>query len=161
MKTNSAPYSDQPPGATPDNTRVGNFFQDDGVANDYDGGYAVTGSMGRSNSQNYLTNVGAYSLSPSFYGTFDQGGNVWEWDETAVSISSRGIRGGSWSNGANAMQAAGYTSFDLGNGPASETDSFGFRIATIVPEPSTLLLTFTAFAALPTRLRKSVPHNRV
>jgi len=59
MKTNSAPYSDQPPGTTPDNTRVGNFYQDDGVANGYDDGYAVTGSTSHSG-QSYLSDVGAY-----------------------------------------------------------------------------------------------------
>jgi formylglycine-generating enzyme required for sulfatase activity len=43
MRTNSTPYSDQPPGSAPNNSRVGNFFQNDGVANGYDDGYAVTG----------------------------------------------------------------------------------------------------------------------
>ena len=33
MQTNSVPYSDQPAGATPDNTRVGNFYADDSLAN--------------------------------------------------------------------------------------------------------------------------------
>ena len=36
MQTNSVPYSAQPAGATPDNTRVGNFYADDGLANGYD-----------------------------------------------------------------------------------------------------------------------------
>src|SRR5262249_31863530 len=76
MKPNSRPYSDQPPGATPDNTHVGNFINDDGVANGYDDGYAVIGSTYNDGYQNLLTDVGAYNSSPSFYGTFDQGGNV-------------------------------------------------------------------------------------
>jgi formylglycine-generating enzyme len=33
-----------------------------------------------------LTPVGSYPGSPSPYGTFDQGGNVWEWNETMSSI---------------------------------------------------------------------------
>ena len=74
MRTNAVPFSDQPPGATPDNTRVGNFYQDDSVANGYDDGYAVSGSTTLSSTQDYLTNVGAYASSASFYGTFDQGG---------------------------------------------------------------------------------------
>jgi formylglycine-generating enzyme required for sulfatase activity len=41
-----------------------------------------------------LTNVGAYTLSDSPYGTYDQGGNVWEWNEQNVSGSYRGFRGG-------------------------------------------------------------------
>ncbi|MBI2825524.1 MAG: SUMF1/EgtB/PvdO family nonheme iron enzyme [Planctomycetia bacterium] len=82
MSTDSEPYSDQPPGATPDNTRVGNFLKEDGLANGYDDGLAVTGTTNFDPSQNYLTDVGAYSLAPGPYGTFDQGGNVAEWNET-------------------------------------------------------------------------------
>ena len=40
-----------------------------------------------------LTDVGAYTGSPSAYGTFDQGGNAWEWTE-AISGTRRGFRGG-------------------------------------------------------------------
>src|SRR3954465_14137793 len=76
MKTNNTPYSDQPPGATPDNTRVANFYQDDVAANGYNDGYATSGSTTYSISQDYLTDVGAYASSPSYYGTYDQGGNV-------------------------------------------------------------------------------------
>ncbi len=106
MKTNSLAYSDQPPGATPDNTRVGNFYRDDGLANGYDDGFAVTGSTSYSSSQNYLTDVGAYTWSPSFYGTFDQGGNVWEWNEAVISGSGRGLRGGSWNFDADYLPAS-------------------------------------------------------
>jgi hypothetical protein len=73
MRTNSVPYSDQPTGVTPNNTQVGNFNKDDGVFNGYDDGYAVTGSTSFSIFLNYMTDVGAYSTSPSYYGTFDQG----------------------------------------------------------------------------------------
>jgi formylglycine-generating enzyme required for sulfatase activity len=136
MKTNSRPYSDEPPGATPDNTRVGNFDSNDGIDNGYNDGLAVTGST-YSNSQNYLTDVGAYTSSPSYYGTFDQGGNVWEWTETALPIMSadRVIRGGGWSTFAEVMSA-----FPRGGGePLFESVSTGFRV-TSIPEPSTLLL---------------------
>jgi sulfatase modifying factor 1 len=81
MKTNSRPYSDQPPGSSPDNSRVGNFKFDDFLSDGYDDGYADTGSGNLDSSQNYLTDVGAYSSSPSYYGTFDQGGNAFEWNE--------------------------------------------------------------------------------
>jgi formylglycine-generating enzyme len=97
MRTNSIPYSDEPPGQTPDNTRVANFYRDDGVANGYDDGRAVNSSPDWLPDQNYLTDVGAYSSSPSFYGTFDQGGNVEEWSDTVSRVRSRITRGGWWS----------------------------------------------------------------
>ena len=34
---------------------------------------------------NGLTLVGAFADSPGPYGTFDQGGDVWQWTETAIS----------------------------------------------------------------------------
>ena len=51
-----------------------------------------------------VTDVGAYTGSASPYGTFDQGGNVFEWNEQ-MSGSNRGVRGGSWSNSAGARPA--------------------------------------------------------
>ena len=151
MRTNSIPYSDQPPGGTPDNTRVANFYQDDGLANGYDDGWAVPGSTVFSSSQNYLTDVGAYAASPSYYGTFDQGGNLYEWNEAVIG-GSRGARGGSWADFAH-------------NSPASyrvESEAFlqsgsviGFRVAAVpaVPEPSSLLLILMASTGLLVRKR--------
>ncbi len=156
MRTNSVPYSDQPPGATPDNTRVVNTYQDDGVANGYDDGWAVTGSTSLISSQNYLTDVGAYSSSPSFYGTFDQGGNVAEWNDAILNFMDRGVRGGSWLPPSNYPRS---TSRNF-QGPTSGNIFTGFRVASAVPEPSTLLLAIAAFAVIPSRRRKSVPHNR-
>lgn len=143
MKTNSTPYSDQAPGATPNNTRVGNFNQDDGLANGYDDGYAMTGSTSYHSEQNYLTDVGAYTSSPSYYGTFDQGGNVWEWNETKVTVSLRGARGGSWNSGSSGLRASGRHDYldELTAGTATENGELGFRLASaVVPEPSSALL---------------------
>ena len=44
------------------------------------------------------TPVGEFENSQSPYGTFDQGGNVWEWNEAIVRASFRGIRGGSFAD---------------------------------------------------------------
>jgi formylglycine-generating enzyme required for sulfatase activity len=44
----------------------------------------------------YRTEVGAHENSASPYGTFDQGGNVQEFNETVPEPDIRGIRGGSW-----------------------------------------------------------------
>jgi formylglycine-generating enzyme required for sulfatase activity len=51
-----------------------------------------------------LTDVGAYGLSKSPYGTYDQAGNVWEYIEAIIEAFAntptpslfRGLRGGSW-----------------------------------------------------------------
>jgi len=43
--TNSVPFSDQPPGSdAPTQSNTANFFKNDNIANNYDDGYAVTGS---------------------------------------------------------------------------------------------------------------------
>jgi hypothetical protein len=70
-----------------------NFYQDDGLANGFDDGYAVTGSTTNVATQNYLTDVGAYASSPSYYGTFDQGGNVARMDRNA---SQRDLQDCTW-----------------------------------------------------------------
>jgi len=46
---------------------------------------------------NYLTDVGAFTNCASFYGTFDQTGNVTEWNDLDGTAGSFvGLRGGSW-----------------------------------------------------------------
>lgn len=84
-----------------------------------------------------MTDAGAYTLSASPYGTYDQGGNVWELNETVFNPSSRGIRGGSWGNSASRLHASFWdtTSVD------SRGNIIGFRVATIaVSEPATTCL---------------------
>jgi sulfatase modifying factor 1 len=87
--------------------------------------YAVTQSSSYSSSQNYLTDVGAFSSSASAYGTFDQSGNVWEWNDLAGDTgSSRGQRGGCWDYSAFGLSS----SFRPTDDPSSEDDSVGFRL---------------------------------
>ena len=126
------------------------------MANGYNDGFAVTGSPDQTRSQNYLTDVGAYTTSPSFYGTFDQGGNVWELNETLIRDTLRGLRGGSWGWYASDLRA---TQRFYAN-PTSQQAIRGFRVASI-PEPSTVLLDLIGCIFTFTRRRKSVPHNRV
>jgi formylglycine-generating enzyme required for sulfatase activity len=77
----------------------------------------------------------------SGYGTMGQGGNVWEWNETAYDGTNntageiRDLRGGSWV-GSLLLLDASYR--DVVN-PSNENVSFGFRVAS-VPEPSALSL---------------------
>jgi sulfatase modifying factor 1 len=113
-------------------------------ANYYAGDYAVTQSSSYSSTQNYLTDAGVFSNSASAYGTFDQGGNVLEWNDAVIG-SSRGLRGGSW----RAHDVIVMQSFDRGlPDPTLEGLNVGFRVAT-VPEPSTYaLLAMTAAGAL-------------
>ena len=81
----------------------------------------------------------AGGLSP--YGTMGQGGNVWEWNESAFngtnssSSEFRAIRGGYW--GATEGGVSSSYRFDLG--PADGGNDLGFRVAS-VPEPSTYAL---------------------
>jgi formylglycine-generating enzyme required for sulfatase activity len=87
------------------------------------------------NSQNgNVTTVGsAGPLSDSYYGTADQGGNVWEWNEALISGSFRGLRGGSFLDNASFLQSSLRIS-DFS--PTLDGNRFGFRVAT-VPEPGT------------------------
>lgn len=95
-----------------------------GVANSANCGGAVGDTTG----------VGAYTNTTNFYGTFDQGGNVWEWSEAVVS-SARVQRGGSWDNPVSHMAASNRSGFT----PSFEGSFIGFRVAGI-PEPSASLL---------------------
>jgi formylglycine-generating enzyme required for sulfatase activity len=105
-------------------------------ANYYADDYAVTQSPDYSDTQNYLTEAGVFSNSASAYGTFDQAGNVMEWNDAVISGSSRGTRGGSWGGPVFGLQS----SFrNAGVAPTDELDFVGFRVAS-VPEPSTAIL---------------------
>ncbi len=80
-----------------------------------------------------LTTVGAYTGSASPYGSYDQGGNVWEWNEEIVFGSGRGNRGGSWGTSASTLAAS---SPSGGGTPSSEFVAVGFRVASpSVPPP--------------------------
>jgi len=89
-----ATQSDSVPGNTVGGgTNQANFYSD------VDRVFSVTRSSSYRTNQNYLTSVGAFTASGSSYGTFDQSGNVWEWNDlTGGADASRGLRGGSWGN---------------------------------------------------------------
>lgn len=78
-----------------------------------------------------FTEAGAYPGSSSPYGTFDQGGNAWEWTEELDTGLFRVIRGGSWFTTASATGA----SISSSQEAVGESIAVGFRIARLVPEP--------------------------
>lgn len=92
------------------------------------------------------TDVGTYSNVPSMYGTFDQGGNVFELND-AISGSNRGRRGSSYLNpsiGSDSIPLASTSRYDINpNDGQAEFFNTGFRLAS-VPEPSSLVLTMLA-----------------
>jgi formylglycine-generating enzyme required for sulfatase activity len=94
-----------------------------------------------------LTDVGAYGLSRSPYGTYDQGGNVSEWNESIVVGTRRGFRGGGWGSRFDDLRVDNpYDSV-----PISEFPFVGFRVA---PEASAQLLGVTAIVCLALQRRR-------
>lgn len=98
------------------------------------------------------TNVGTYSGDPSMYGTFDQGGNVDEWNDKVISGSSRGLRGGSWADFDASLESTG----SWGYAPWLENNTIGFRLASVaaVPEPSSFVLTILASGVMLIRRKR-------
>lgn len=106
------------------------------------GNYAVTGAAFASN-QNYLTDIGAFSGSASYYGTFDQGGNTGEWYDPGTGQSNSGILGGAWN-----LNNGGSSSFNVSTPIGTANYDTGFRVVAPVPEPSACLLAVAGLAAL-------------
>jgi hypothetical protein len=73
-----------------------------------------------------VTDVGAYTGTLSPVGTFDQGGNLQEWNEVLIG-SNRGLRGGSFSDPPGDLAALVRSSSD----PSNEDAGVGFRVASI------------------------------
>ena len=89
-----------------------------------------------------INNAGGLSA----YGTMAQGGNLWEWLETANDLSNsdanelRAIRGGGFDNiNSDTYQQSNTASASGGSQPTDGNMKNGFRI-TMVPEPSALSL---------------------
>jgi formylglycine-generating enzyme required for sulfatase activity len=108
---------------------------------DYRGGYT--------DPTNYLTSVGAFAASPGPYGTFDQGGDVFQWNESVIANSisgfaGRGGRGGSFDT-SNSFYIT--SPWRVAGDPTADSDHVGFRAA-YVPEPSAVLLAALAWGSL-------------
>jgi len=97
-------------------------------ANYWDDGYTIGAPF-------YRTEAGEFENSESPYGTFDQGGNVWEWIEWIdATHGARGLRGASYTTYIQHMRAA---DRHFSQEPTVEHRLVGFRVA-CVPEPATV-----------------------
>ena len=102
-------------------------------------------------SPNKVTDVGLASA----YGTIGQGGNVWEWTESATTAPNdssgedRQIYGGNWTLAENGLRSS--TSF--GSSPSSTNNDVGFRVAS-VPEPSSVVASLLGLGVLAARRRR-------
>ena len=93
------------------------------------------------NANGRAVDVGTYEASA--YGTFDQGGNLWEWND-AVSDGKRNVRGGGYAP-SDVSDPAGDLSrtYEFYSDASAELSALGFRVSSLspIPEPS-------AFAAI-------------
>jgi formylglycine-generating enzyme len=96
-------------------------------------------------SPEFLTPVGAFAASPGPYGTYDQGGDVWQWDEAITNpvFGTRGYRGGAYGDNSSSLAV----SSRPGNSPTYESFNLGFRVAG-VPEPGSIALLVAASLGL-------------
>jgi sulfatase modifying factor 1 len=95
-----------------------------------------------------VTPVGSYAFS-SFYGAFDMGGNLFEWNEAVIFDYLRGKRGGWWGIGGDELRS---DFRDYGNVPDDNGGvGIGFRVVAI-PAPSAIAA--LAIAGLGVRARR-------
>jgi len=86
--------------------------------------FSVTQSAVEVGTQNYLTPVGSFTKSASYYGTFDQGGDVYQWNDAQIG-AARGVRGGSWDLDSSYLRSLTRDSRQ----PTGENPGVGFRVA--------------------------------
>ena len=128
-----ATQSDTPPSSqSPGSSGAG--------ANYYGTGYATTGAPLLDPNQDYLTDVGAYYNSASYYGTYDQAGDVYQWTESLhdKDVSTFGYkrvtRGSSYESTLVNLSSSSRGSYD----PSQVSNYVGFRVV-LVPEPTSLV----------------------
>jgi sulfatase modifying factor 1 len=129
----------------------------DQAKNSGTGGYWLYATQSNSMSTadaNFLSsgssNVGSFQNSESPYGTFDQSGNVHEWNDLVLDEVRRGLQGGAWGNALDIdLASTSRGAFD----PSIEYDWLGFRVAS-VPEPTSIVLTMLASGVMLIRRKR-------
>ena len=135
--------------ATQSNTVPTNVLSATGTNNaNYNDAYDSphTGNGGYTDRTNYLTPVGVFAASPGPYGTYDMGGDMYQWTETNYDNlnEERVLRGDPPTLGSTDL----VSSFRGEVSPTDEGHYVGFRVAS-VPEPGSIpLLVCGAVAAL-------------
>jgi len=109
-----------------------------------------TSQANYSNAVGDTTPVGSYPY-PSYYGTYDQGGDVFQWNESIYNSGFyRGQRGGAFDFADISLQS--------GNGfsgnPSDDDGPFGFRVSQ-VPEPASVGILAFGMGGLLTRRRRT------
>ena len=122
------------------------FYQGDGTYSMYANGTntAPTGTEANFSASGIGSITDVDFGVASYYNTFGQNGNVWEWAETISSGSNLYIRGGSFTNSAANLAASYSTNFEA----TVESNIIGFRVVSLqaIPEPSTYAAIFGALA---------------
>ena len=105
---------------------IGEITNDDGNIANYNFGADWDSNGDEVNENGNVTAVGSGGPgSASAYGGFDMAGNVWEWNETIILTSFRGLRGGSWLNDESFLRSS-LRGLDF---PGFGLDNVGFRVA--------------------------------
>ncbi|GAB4164620.1 MAG: hypothetical protein Fur0032_00690 [Terrimicrobiaceae bacterium] len=100
--------------------------------------------------------------APSHYGLIGQTGNAFEWMESAFTgtndspTETRVLRGGSWQFNKDFLPAVGTFSRG-GDAPSDGELTYGFRVASVIPEPSAITLVTLAVSILGAHF---IPRNR-
>src|SRR3989304_4992635 len=136
-------YWDYPTGADaiPSNVLSNPNADPGNNANFNSGGYTI-------GSPYWRTPVGDFENSESPYGTFDQGGNVFEYLDPVPGAPRLYQAGGAYSFSSSSMSSASFRNQVL----ASSSAIYGFRVATLsygpVPEPGSLILLLSGGVAV-------------
>lgn len=89
-------------------------------------GFSITQSTTFVINQNYLVEVGSYTNSNSHYGTFDQTGNLWEWNDLdGEPARVRGLRGCAYFSTEPFIDSY----YRIGFAPTEFGSNSGFRLA--------------------------------